>query len=285
MCNKYKIIIQRMRTYPSHSLRNNITMIFEAQWVFLSNPIFSFPRGSHSTECVSFSCISSALTTIAVSVAGPPHNALERMHRKFLGLFCRSGAAQGWLSSDLQPPNKIVLSAVNFKLYLDGIVPYVLICSLLYTAQCTLLRVSHQMLMAVVHLFSLCTVPCGTNVPVSMHSLIFGHLAWFWGFAIIQHCYKHFVDISQSICTQVLPLNPRKGMPVSWEYITSILLDNARLLAHSSRWFFSEHPCQNLILSDLGNSANPMGVKWHLIVVFIWIFLINHELNIFSYFH
>lgn len=91
---------------------------------------------------------------MAVSVAGPPHNALERMRCNRPGLIYRSGAAHGWLSSDLQPPNKIMLSATKFKFYLDGIVPYVLICSLLYTAQCTLLRVSHQMLMAVVHLFS-----------------------------------------------------------------------------------------------------------------------------------
>lgn len=91
---------------------------------------------------------------MAVSLAGPPHNALERMRCNRPGLIYRSGAAHGCLSSDLQPTNKIMLSATNFKFYLDGIVPYVLFCSLLYTAQCTLLRVSHQMLMAIVHLFS-----------------------------------------------------------------------------------------------------------------------------------
>ena len=49
----------------------------------------------------------------------------------------------------------IVLSVANFKLYLSGIIPYALICNLLYAAQHTLLRVSHHMLLAIVHSFSL----------------------------------------------------------------------------------------------------------------------------------
>ena len=124
------------------------------------------------------------LTAVAGSATGPLYDASESIHTPFHSVStevgqCRPTPLWCW---------RRVLSVANFKLYLNGIIPYVLICNLLYTAQHTLLRVSQRMLLATVHSFSLLTRIVWDRCTSLYTSATLRHLACFWSLAKIECC-------------------------------------------------------------------------------------------------
>lgn len=168
------------------------------------------------------------LARTAESTAGSPHNAWDNAHAR------STGAAGLWLAA---PRKHIVLSVANFKLYLNGIAPYVLICNLLILL--TILSWGElPYAVAVVHLFSLLYSIAWYQRP-SLYA--FFRRRAFGLFLRLrcskECCWEYFVDIPRSTCARVFPCNPRAGM----QYRTrtaSVLLHNARLLLHSSAWIF-----------------------------------------------
>lgn len=148
---------------------------------------------------------------------------------------------QGQHSSALQPPKRnTICSFANIKIYLNGVITYAFICNLLCTPQHTPLRVSHHMLTAIVHLFSLLYSitwdECTHIFRYSRH----------WAFGLFlrfccykQRCYEHFVDIPWSTsCAEAFHEFLGNKFLHFWNAHLQFHWINARLLPHSSRWIF-----------------------------------------------
>lgn len=92
-----------MPIYPPHSLRNRTSLWSwkPSEYLFLTPSTLYLEVAT--TQNVSFFLHLFSLTTMAVSVAVPPQNALEHMHHTLLELICCIGAVQDWLSFDTQP--------------------------------------------------------------------------------------------------------------------------------------------------------------------------------------
>lgn len=146
----------------------------------------------------------------------------------------RTGAAGLWLAA---PPKHIVLSVANFKLYLNGIAPYVLICNLLILL--TILSWGElPYAVAVVHLFSLLYSIAGYQRPSLYAFFCRQAFGLFLRRCCSQECcWEYFVAIPWSTCARVFPCNPRAGVQYR-RRTASVVLRDARLVLHSSAWIF-----------------------------------------------
>lgn len=131
-----------------------------------------------------------------------------------------------------------VLSIANFKLYLNGIAPYVLLCSLFSMAQHCLLRGRHHLLVAIVHLFHCHTVLHSAHVPGFRRFPVLG--VWLVSEALLlkECCLELLTDNPWSSQAPGLPFDPGRGTRTRGGECTSVSGDNARLLHRSRTWHF-----------------------------------------------